>query len=164
VIFPAEAAKLESELPGVGLVLAAWFVAAGCALISAWHLRRLARLAPPSGSEIRARLAAQATAAERSEIAQALREERSEAERMLSLATVWPRSLARISLASGTALAVTSLAKGLGTTGARLPGGMLEFSAGFVGMLVCAAFGRQARDVAARHRQAWREALRALGS
>ncbi len=95
---------------------------------------------------------------------QALREERNEAERLLSLATVWPRSLARISLASGTALAVTSLAKGLGTPGSRLPGGMLEFSAGFVGMLVCAGFGRQARDVAAKHRQAWRDALRAVST
>ena len=122
------------------------------------------RLAPPERSEIRARLAAQASASERSEIVQALREERSEAERMLALATVWPRSLARISLASGTALAVTSLAKGLGSSGSRLPGGMLEFSAGFVGMLVCAAFGRQARDVAAKHRQAWRDAVRAVST
>lgn len=145
-------------------MLAAWFVAVACSFVSAWHLRRLARLAPPSRSEIRARLAAQASAGERSEIVQALREERNEAERMLSLATVWPRSLARISLASGTALAVTSLAKGLGTSGSRLPGGMLEFSAGFVGMLVCAAFGRQARDVAAKHRQAWRDALRAVST
>jgi hypothetical protein len=145
-------------------VLAAWFAAATCGLISAWHLRRLGRLAPPSRTELRARLAAQGSAAERSELVQALREERSEAERLLSLATLWPRSLARISLASGTALAVTSLANGLGPSGGRLPGGMLEFSAGFVGMLVCAAFGRQARDVAVKHRRAWRDALRTVGS
>jgi hypothetical protein len=164
VIFPSEAAKLESELPGIGLVLAAWFAAASCGLISAWHLRRLLRLAPPTRNEVRARLAAQASAAERAEVVQALREEGSEAERLLSLATLWPRSLARISLASGTALAVTSLAKGLGTSGSRLPGGLLEFSAGFVGMLVCAAFGRQARDLAAKLRQAWRDALRAVSA
>jgi hypothetical protein len=151
-----------TALPGIGLVLAAWFAAATCALLSAWHLRRLSRLQPPSRSEIRARLAGQASAAERSEVMEWLGEAQSEAERVLSLATLWPRSLARISLASGTALAVTSLAKGLGSGGSRLPGGILEFSAGFVGMLVCAAFGRQARDVANKLRQGWRDALRAV--
>ena len=140
-------------------MLAAWFAAAACALLSAWHLRRLARLVPPSRSEIRARLAVQSSAAERNEVAYALREAQGEAERLLSMATLWPRSLARISLASGTALAVTSLAKGLGSGGSRLPGGLLEFCAGFVGMLVCATFGRQARDVASKLRQGWRDAL-----
>jgi hypothetical protein len=151
-----------TALPGIGLVLAAWFAAVACGILSAWHLRRLARLAPPSRQEIQARLAAQSSPAERNEVVQSLLDERGEAERVLSMATLWPRSLARISLASGTALAVTSLAKGLGTNGTRLPGGMLEFSAGFVGMLVCAAFGRQARDVSARLRQGWRDVLRAI--
>jgi hypothetical protein len=146
------------------LVLAAWSAAVVCALLSAWHLRRLSRLAPPSKNELRARLAVTASVAEREELVAELREQHGEAERVLSLATLWPRSLARISLASGTALAVTSLAKGLGSSGTRLPGGMLEFSAGFIGMLVCAAFGRQARELTAKLRQGWRDALRVVST
>ena len=151
-----------TSLPSLGLVLAAWFAAIACSVLSAWHLRRLVRLAPPSRTELRARLDARAEDEERRQALDELFDAHREAEKMLSLATLWPRSLARISLASGTALALTSLARGLGSSASRLPGGLLEFSAGFVGMLVCAAFGRQAKEAASRLRQGWRDALRGL--
>jgi hypothetical protein len=150
------------SLPALGLVLVAWLVAATCVSLSAWHVRRLARLTPPTRAEIGARFAGLASEGERREVVQALREEQGDAERNVSLAMLWPRSMARISLASGTALAVTSLAKGLGASGSRLPGGMLEFIAGFVGMMMCAAFGRQAKEAADRLRQGWRDAMRAV--
>lgn len=149
-------------MPGIGLVLAAWFVAVGCGFLSAWHVRKLTRLAAPARAALRSRFDAISDAGERSAVLEALREEQRDVERELSNATLWPRSLARISLASGTALALTSLARGLGAGAGRLPGGLLEFSAGFVGMLVCAAFGRQAKDAAGQLRQGWREALRVL--
>jgi hypothetical protein len=149
-------------MPSISLVLTAWFVAVACALLSAWHVRKLARLAAPARAELRSRFEAMSGASERSAALVALHEEQRDAERELSSATLWPRSLARISLASGTALAVTSLARGLGSGAGHLPGGMLEFSAGFVGMLVCAAFGRQAKGAATQLRQGWREALRVL--
>lgn len=150
------------SLPALGLVFVAWLAAAACVALSAWHVRRLARFVPPTRAVVSARLASLSSERERAEAVQALREEQSDAERQLSLAILWPRSMARVSLASGTALAVTSLAEGLDANGPRLPGGMLEFVAGFVGMMMCAAFGRQAKAAAGKLRQGWRDALRAI--
>jgi hypothetical protein len=140
------------------LALAAWLTAGACTAISARHVRRLGRMAPPAVPGPASR--ALATAEERRTARELLAEQQSEAERHLALAELWPRSMARISLASGTALAVTSLAKGLGARTGGLPGGMLEFVAGFAGMAMCAAFGRQAREQARDLRRRWRDALK----
>jgi hypothetical protein len=150
---------MQSE--AAGLAAAAWLIAGVCVAISAWATRRLARLVPPAPADIDPRPRGLASAAEKVAAREAFGQERAEAERALLLAELWPRSLARIALASGTALAVTSLAKGLGAGGGALPGGILEFVAGFTGMAVCATFGRQAKDRASDLRRRWRHAAKA---
>jgi hypothetical protein len=86
-----------------------------------------------------------------------LRDAQREAERALSLATLLPRSLARVALATGTALSLTTLARGLPLAGPELViGAAGGFVGGFVGMIGCTAFGRQARTLATELRQSWK--------
>ncbi len=151
--------RMQSE--AVALAAAAWLITGACVAISVRATRRLARLTPPAPAEIDARLRGLASAAEKTAAREGFGQERGEAERALLLAELWPRSLARIALASGTALAVTSLAKGLGAGGGPLPGGLIEFVAGFTGMALCATFGRQAKERASDLRRRWREAAKA---
>jgi len=150
---------MQSE--AVALAVAAWLIAGACIGISVRATRRLGRLVPPAPAELGARLRGLASAAEKTAAREAFEQELGDVQRSLLLAELWPRSLARISLASGTALAVTSLAKGLGAGGAALPGGLIEFVAGFTGMAVCATFGRQAKERATDLRRRWRDAAKA---
>jgi hypothetical protein len=144
----------------LGLIVAAWLAAALCAALSARHARRLSRHAPPERAELSARLHSLTSPEDRARLRSELRERAEEAEQALALATLLPRSLARISLATGTAIALTSLAKGIGTGFTRVPSGLLEFAAGFTGMFACSFFGRQARETATEIRLGWRAILK----
>jgi hypothetical protein len=136
-----------------------WLSAGVCTLASARHVRRLLRYAPPSVDEVRARLASAGSESERGSLVLDLREQRAEAERALSLATLLPRTMARVALASGTALALTSLAHGLPTAGPALTAGAaVGFAGGFLGMVSCSEFGRQAKGRAGEMRQNWKRA------
>jgi hypothetical protein len=148
----------------VGLIVAAWVAAALCVFLSARHVRRLSRHAAPGRAELASRLQALTGAAQRAELHSELCERAEEADRALGLATLLPRSLARISLATGTAIALTSLAKGIGSGLTRVPSGLLEFAAGFAGMVACSYFGRQARALATEIRLGWRAALKVAAS
>ncbi|HEX5101728.1 MAG TPA: hypothetical protein VFV94_19585 [Polyangiaceae bacterium] len=144
-------------LRALGFAVGGWLSAGACVVASAWHVRRLARRAPPVVDEVRARLRQAGSPAERDLYRMELREDQREAERALSLATLLPRSLARVALATGTALSLTTLARGLPLAGPELVAGAAGgFVGGFVGMLGCAAFGRQARSVAVELRQRWK--------
>jgi hypothetical protein len=143
----------------VGLVVVAWLAAGACVAVSAWHLRRLSRFRAPARATLNAELAA-ATGPEREKLEEELRERADDAQRALGLATLLPRSLARVSLATGTALALTSLAKGIGSTAALVPTGLVEFIAGFTGLTGCSLIGRQAKVLAGEMRLGWREALK----
>jgi hypothetical protein len=141
---------------------ASWVSAVSCSVASAWHVRRLTRHDPPSLDEVRVRLAKASSEGEAQSVKSELREERTEAERALSLATLVPRSLARVALASGTALALTSMASGLGQSGPLLVAGAAAgFAGGFVGMIACTAFGRQAKGRATEMRRHWKRASEA---
>jgi hypothetical protein len=86
---------------------------------------------------------------------------RDEASRTLALATLLPRGMARIALATGTAFAVLALARyskdGIGPATA---GAFAAFSGGAVSSAIAAWFGRRARDHASRARSEWRRALK----
>jgi hypothetical protein len=152
-------------LRALGFAAAGWLGAVACTLVSAWHVRRLARHAPPTLDEVRARMAGLASEAERAHFRIELDEDRREAERALSLAVLLPRSLARVSLATGTAFSLTTLARGLPLAGpALVAGAMGGFAGGLIGMMACAAFGRQARSVAAELRQSWKRSSRGAGN
>jgi hypothetical protein len=145
------------------IVLAAWLSAAACAVAAARHLKRLALHAPPAPDEVRSRLAASRDEAQRAEWLLDLRERQLDAGRALSLATLVPRSMARVALASGTALALTGLAKGLPLRGLELVfAAGASFTAGVVGMVVCAGLGRQARERAAEMRSSWKRVSRVI--
>jgi len=150
-------------LRALGFAAAGWLGALACTVASAWHVRRLARHAPPSLDEVRARSLTLATDADRQLFRAELGEEQREAERALSLAVLLPRSLARISLATGTAAGLTTLARGLPLAGPELVAGAVGgFAGGFVGMMVCATFGRQAKSLASALRQRWKRVVEAV--
>lgn len=112
---------------------------------------------------MRARRETLATDADRLLFRAELDEERREAERALSLAVLLPRTLARISLATGTAAGLTTLARGLPLAGPELVAGAVGgFAGGFVGMMMCAAFGRQAKSLADQLRQGWKRVAEAV--
>jgi hypothetical protein len=137
---------------------AGWVSAAICVGAAGWHVRRLRRHAPPSLETVAGELARSGSETEREAIRAELRERRADAERALSLATLVPRSLARIALASGTALALTSLAKQIPFAGPALVGAAgIGFIGGFAGLLGCTAFGRQAKSLATEMRQHWKK-------
>lgn len=144
-------------LRALGFAAAGWLGAAACAVASAWHVRRLARYAPPSVEVVLTRGAGLASETDRQLLRAELGEEQREAERALSLAVLLPRSLARVSLATGTAFSLTTLARGLPLAGpALIAGAVGGFLGGLVGMTACAAFGRQAKAVAGELRQRWK--------
>ncbi|HTQ04111.1 MAG TPA: hypothetical protein VMI54_09645 [Polyangiaceae bacterium] len=144
----------------LALPVTACLTAGACIALSLRKVRALARVAPPSRAELAARFEQLRNEADKNVAREAFADELAEAGRHLLLAELWPRSLARISLASGTALAVTSLAKGIGGGRNGLAGGLVEFAAGFTGMAVCSTFGRQAKEQAAELRRRWREAAK----
>jgi hypothetical protein len=147
-------------LRALGFAVGGWLSATACVAASAWHVSRLGRRAPPLVEEVRARLAGAASAAERELFRAELREDQRAAERALSLATLLPRSLARVALAMGTALSLTTLARGLPLAGPELVlGAAGGFVGGFAGMLGCTLFGRQARSLATELRRSWKRVL-----
>ncbi|HEX6275163.1 MAG TPA: hypothetical protein VFZ53_19120 [Polyangiaceae bacterium] len=86
---------------------------------------------------------------------------RDEASRALALATLVPRGMARIALATGTAFAVLALARYArdGTSAATL-GATAAFAGGAIASSVAAAFGRRARARAEDFRSEWKRALK----
>jgi len=141
----------------LALASAGWLSAAVCAVAAGWHVRKLARHAPPAAEAVRAELARAGSEREREMLRADLLERRAEAERALSLATLLPRSLARVALASGTALALTSFARELPFAGPEVVAGAAGgFVGGVMGMMVCVAFGRQAKSMANEMRQHWK--------
>lgn len=134
----------------------AWLVSFVCIAIAAWHARRVARHASPGIEALLRELEAGAAAPGGVEFARSeLASRRTEAERALTLATLLPRSLARIALASGTALALLQLTAGEGHRMSSIVGAVVAFVAGFFGSIVSAWFGREARERARTARAEW---------
>ena len=145
----------------LALASAGWVGAALCAVAAGFHVRRLARHAAPPLEAVQADFARAESLSERELFRAELRERHAEAERALSLATLLPRSLARVALASGTALALTGLAKQIPLVRPELvASAAVGFVGGFAGMVVCAAFGRQARSLATEMRHHWKKVAR----
>jgi hypothetical protein len=146
------------SLGPLSLLFAAWLGPALCVALAARRATRVSGLAAPARAEISARMAGALSESARQELRQELKEQRRDAERALTLAALWPHSLARVSLATGTAMAVAILAHQGDVLAARLVGAMVSFVGGFAGMAGCAIFGQQAKGAAGRVRQSWREA------
>ena len=86
---------------------------------------------------------------------------RDEATRTLLLASLVPRSMARIALASGTAFAVLALATYANDDArAATVAGFGAFAGGIFGSAASAAFGRRARASAEAARREWKRALK----
>jgi hypothetical protein len=84
-----------------------------------------------------------------------------EAEQALALATMLPRSLSRVSLASGTSIAILVLISGPGLGGGpSVVAALVAFSVGVVGAGACGALGRAAREEAGTARAKWRKDFR----
>lgn len=153
-----------TALRAATLAMTAWIVALVCAGASAWHVRNMRRWRSPGVDALvqTARAESSSVAFARSELEQVARD----AERRLSLGTLLPRSLARVALASGTAVAILLLAVVRRDLPTSVPAALAAFVGGLVGSLVSATFGRQAKAVAADSRSEWRrhlaEAKRAL--
>ena len=147
------------------IALAAWVSGATFALVTARHAKKMERFECPGSKTLveRAREAALDAPAETREALARLELEliRDEAGRMLALATVLPRGMARIALATGTAFAVVALARYQkeGIAPATI-GAFGAFLGGAVSSAVAAWFGRRARAHAARSRADWRRALK----
>jgi hypothetical protein len=89
---------------------------------------------------------------------------RDEATRMLALATLLPRGMARIALATGTALAVIALTRyGKEGIGPATIGAFASFSGGACGSALAAWSGRRARELATTARHEWKRALMVAG-
>src|SRR5688572_29101407 len=94
----------------MSLVAAAGACSLACAVVSARHLARLRARRSPGVPALVTRAGEAAGEGEPPELQLLeLAEELAEAERALGLATLLPRSLARVALASGTSLAVFAL-------------------------------------------------------
>jgi hypothetical protein len=145
--------------------LAAWTAGAVFVLVTVRHVKRLERSRCPGALAIveRARTAAaDAPADSRDEFARLeLALIRDETTRVLALATVVPRGMARIALATGTAFAMLALARYArdGATAATL-GATLAFAGGALAAAIVAAFGRRARALADAFRSEWKRALK----
>ena len=86
---------------------------------------------------------------------------RDEATRTLAVATLVPRGMARIALATGTAFAVLALTR-YASDGlvAATAGALAAFVGGAISSSVSAAFGRRARERAQSFRSDWKRALK----
>jgi hypothetical protein len=162
---------MNGSLTVVGLLVGVAVVcAAGCATASAMHLARIRSRRSPGVPELLRRAEEAAGNDAPSELRlMELVDLHAEADRVLGLATLVPRSLARVALASGTSLALLVLMQrtSVGTT-AAVSAALAAFASGAVGAGVCAILGRQAREVGRAGREDWRrhfrEASRALGA
>ncbi len=86
---------------------------------------------------------------------------RDEASRTLALATLVPRGMARIALATGTAFGALALAR-YGDDG-LVPaaiGAFASFLGGAAGSAVAVWFGQRARELASKSRSDWKRALK----
>jgi hypothetical protein len=150
------------------IAFGAWASGLLCAFVAARHVKRQERFACPGAEAIveRARKGAEdAPPATRSALARLeLDLIRDEAMRMLALATLLPRGMARIALATGTALAVVALTRyakeGIGPA---TIGAFASFSGGAFGSALAAWSGRRARELASTARHEWKRALMAAG-
>jgi hypothetical protein len=154
----------------MSLVGAAGACAVGCSVMSTRHLARLRARRSPGVPELVARAERAAGDGEPRELRLLeLAEELAEAERALGLATLLPRSLARVALASGTSLAVFALLqRGSVPLAVAVGGALVAFACGAMGASACGVIGRRAREEARTAREEWRrhfrEASRALGA
>jgi hypothetical protein len=146
-------------LPRLAWLVLGWLGPALCVVVAGWQVRKLSRLAAPTRAVLGERIRGLASPAERAELRQELQEQRRDAERGIALARLWPHSLARVSLASGTALGIASLAHRGAPLLETLVPAMGAFIGGFAGMAACAMFGRQAKGAAGSLRRGWREAV-----
>lgn len=147
-----------SILRVASLAGAAMLASGACIAIAMWHARRVVSRVSPGVETLLRELREGAGAPGGSEFARSeLSSRHVEAERALTLATLLPRSLARIALASGTALALLQLTiAGEGRTMSSVVGALAAFSAGLVGSMGSAWFGREARDRARTARAEWK--------
>jgi hypothetical protein len=149
-----------ASLVGVAVVCAA-----GCAVLSVRHVVRLGARRSPGVAELllRAERAAGEGASNELKLLEIV-EEHAEAERAFGLATLLPRSLARVALASGTSLSLLVLMQraNVGTLVA-VSSALAAFISGAVGAGVCGVVGRQAREVGRTARDEWRRHLRQVG-
>ena len=147
-----------SVLRAFSLAGVAWIASAACAGLAAWHARRLLARRSPGVDALVAELREGAAAPGGVEFARSeLLSRQGEAERSLTLATMLPRSLARIALATGTAVALLALTSaGEGRTMSSIVGALVAFVGGLFGSTASALFGRQARERAHTARAEWR--------
>jgi hypothetical protein len=142
----------------------AWLTSLVCVALAVWHARRVRERASPGVDALVRELRDAGTAPGGVEFARSeLSARQADAERALMLATLLPRSLARIALASGTALALLQLtaASPAGMMSA-IVGALAAFAAGLFGSLASAWLGREARERARTARAEWkRHALEA---
>jgi hypothetical protein len=143
----------------------AWASGIVCVVVTVRHARSLQRNTCPGVAELVERVrAASADAPLESRDAFARLEldlVRDEATRRLALATLVPRGMARIALATGAAVAALALAR-YGTEGIA-PATLGAFLAIFGGALcssVAAGFGRRAREAAEAARREWKRVLK----
>jgi hypothetical protein len=136
-----------------------------CAIASARHLARLDARRSPGVAEllVRAEQAAGAGAANELKLMEIL-DEHAEAEHGFRIATLVPRSLARVALATGTSLALLVLMqRGAVGTLVAVGAALVAFASGAVGAGVCGVLGRQAREVARAGREEWLRHVRQAG-
>ena len=147
------------------IALGAWASGLALVFLTARHARHIERHACPGPTALveRARnAAADAPSETRAEFARLeLDLIRDEATRTLAVATLLPRGVARIALATGTAFAVLCFARYAsdGFAVAAL-GAFAAFTAGGVSSTIAAGFGRRARDRAQNFRSDWKRALK----
>jgi len=153
---------MDSSLLRVGsLVGVALLLAAGCVGASALHLRRLRRHRSPGVAELVAQAERAAGSTEPVDVVLGeLSEAMADADRAFGLATMLPRSLSRVALASGTSLGILVLLAGRGSGAPAFVGALVAFSAGMVAAGVSAIFGRAAREEARTARAKWRRDFR----
>lgn len=151
--------------PSLFMAFAAWASGAVLAYVTARHAKKMERFDCPGAEALveRARdQAADAPPETRDALARLeLELIRDEASRTLALATVLPRGMARIALATGTAFAVLALARygKEGITPATI-GAFVAFTGGAASSSVSAWFGQRAREHASRARSEWKRALK----
>jgi len=154
---------MDPSLLRVGsLVGVALLLAVGCAVASALHLRRLRQHRSPGVAELVAQAERAAGSTDPVDMVLGeLSEAMADADRAFDLATMLPRSLSRVALASGTSLGILVLLAGRGAEGGiAFAGALVAFTAGMVGAGVCAVLGRAAREEARTARAKWRRDFR----
>jgi hypothetical protein len=136
--------------------IVAWLVAAACAGVAVARVRRLRALPLPSADVLLERV--QQGEAGVSGARNALDELVAEVDGATRVGSEWPRALARVSLASGTALSILGMIER--PTQPPWTWVASAFLAGMSGMLTAAFLGRMAEQRARRAREHWSSAAR----